>query len=104
MKLSVHLVHQGRYIKAGDPLPLDFELPSHLEAFAVYDDDPPQISRADLRLSRAGSLSHARVFGAETRLAKPATEDYPGSEEEFIPQTRGAKMGEEIRRAHQERK
>ena len=94
MKLSINLVHQGRYIKAGDPLPEGFELPPHLEAFVV---DPAQTSRADLRFS----LERQENLG--TRLAKPAV-DYPESEEEFVPKTRGTKMGEEIRRAHQERR
>ena len=60
----------------------------------------PQISRADLRFSSEG---HREDIGAETRPAKPAR--YPEGEEEFIPKPkpiRGMKMGEEIRRAHQE--
>jgi hypothetical protein len=35
MKLSVNLALAGRYVRAGDELPRDFELPSHLEAFVV---------------------------------------------------------------------
>jgi hypothetical protein len=67
MRLSVHLVHQGRYIKAGDELPSDFVLPLHLEAFAIYD-DPPQISQGAARLSSA----RQGVFGASGSLAKSA--------------------------------
>ncbi len=37
MKLSVNVVHGGRYVRAGDELPSDFILPEHLERFAVYD-------------------------------------------------------------------
>ena len=102
MRLSVHLVHQGRYVKAGDELPSDFVLPEHLDRFVVYD-DPPQTSRADLRFSSAFVEGQQGDFGAGTRLAKPAM-DYPKGEEEFIPRpkpTKGMKMGEEIRRAHQ---
>ena len=42
MRLSVHLVTGGKYVRAGDPLPADFVLPEHLDRFVV-DDDPPQI-------------------------------------------------------------
>ena len=38
MKLSVNLVHGGKYVRAGDELPPDFVLPPHLDRFAVYDD------------------------------------------------------------------
>ena len=68
MKLSVHLVHQGRYVKAGDPLPADFDLPPHLESFAIYDDEPPQVSQGAARLSSVGRQG----VGAGGRLAKPA--------------------------------
>ena len=100
MKLSVHLVHGGRYVKAGDPLPVDFVLPSHLEAFAVYDDEPPQASQGASRVN-SPVVGRQRVFGASGRLAKSAAANYPEGEEEFTPRpkpTRGAK----IRRAHQE--
>ena len=75
MKLSINLVHQGTYVKAGDPLPEGFELPSHLEAFII--DDPPQTSRA---------TSHLVVEGqaAGSGLAKSAA-SYPEGEEEFTP-------------------
>ena len=89
MKLSVHLVHQGRYVKAGDPLPADFDLPPHLEAFVV-DDDPPQASRAGLRFSTVGRQGG---LGTETRLAKPAAKDYPEGEEEFTPRPKWARKG-----------
>ena len=97
MRLSVHLVTGGKYIRAGDPLPPGFELPPHLETFVV---DPPQISQGAARLSTVGRQG---VFGTSGSLAKSAA-NYPRGEEKFIPEpkpTRGTKMGEEIRRAHQ---
>ena len=97
MKLSVHLVTGGKYIRAGDPLPAGFELPPHLETFVI---DPPQTSRAASRLS---TVERQGVFGTGGQPAKPAM-GYREGKEEFIPKTRGTKMGEEIRRAHQERK
>jgi hypothetical protein len=90
MRLSVNLVHGGKYIRAGDELPPDFVLPPHLDRFAGYDDQPPQqTSRADLRFSSEG---HREDIGAETRPAKSAMR-YPEGEEEFIPKpkfTRGS--------------
>ncbi len=79
MKLSVNVVHGGRYVRAGDDLPKDFVLPPHLEAFVI--DEPLQTSRADLRLSS----DDQGVCGTEARLAKPAM-NYTESEEEFAPQ------------------
>ena len=35
MKLSVNVVTGGQYVRAGDPLPSDFVLPPHLEAFVM---------------------------------------------------------------------
>jgi hypothetical protein len=90
MKLSINLVTGGKYVRAGDPLPPDFELPSHLEAFAIYD-EPPQASRADLRLSSVAKQQQ-RDMRAETQLAKPAT-DYPEGEEEFTPKWMPKKKG-----------
>ena len=69
MKLSINLVHGGKYVKAGDPLPADFVLPEHLDCFAIYDDDPPQTSQGAARLSSVGRQG---VFGAGGSLAKPA--------------------------------
>ena len=81
MKLSVNLVTGGKYVRAGDELPSDFELPPHLDRFVV-DEPPQQTSRADLRFSSVPQ----RDMGAGTRLAKPAATDYPEGEEEFAPQ------------------
>ena len=61
MKLSVHLVTGGKYIRAGDPLPAGFELPPHLETFVI---DPPQISQGAARLSSAFVEGRQGVFGA----------------------------------------
>ena len=89
MKLSINLVHGGRYVRAGDDLPSDFILPEHLERFAVYD-DPSQASRA---------TSHSLVEGRRegSQLAKPAT-DYREAEEEFA-----APMAKEIRHSEEKK-
>ena len=50
MKLSVNVVHGGRYVRAGDDLPSDFILPEHLDRFVIYD-EPSQTSRADAPFS-----------------------------------------------------
>jgi hypothetical protein len=89
MKLSVNLVHQGCYVKAGDSLPPDFVLPPHLDRFVIYDEPPPQISRVDHRFS-SGVEGHQEKREAGTRLAKPAM-NYTESEEEFAPQWGKAK-------------
>ncbi len=78
MKLSVHLVTGGKYIRAGDPLPPGFELPPHLETFVI---DPPQVSQGASRLSTVGRQG---VFGTGGSLAKPAM-GYPEGEEKFVP-------------------
>jgi hypothetical protein len=114
MKLAVNLVAGGRYIRAGEPLPPDFELPPHLEQFAIGGDDAPQISQADSRLASGDP----GLFGAGGRLAKPAVDRggaisglFPAGEERFIPDdddepqpTRGRELGERIRKAHQNQK
>ena len=102
MRLTVNLVTGGKYVRAGDELPSDFVLPEHLDRFAIYDDDQPQISQGAARLSAAVGRRQG-VFGTSGSLAKSAA-NYPRGEEKFIPEpkpTRGTKMGEEIRRAHQ---
>jgi hypothetical protein len=76
-KLSINLVHHGCYVKAGDPLPPDFVMPPHLEAFVI--DEPSQASRADHRFSFVEGQG-----AAEDRLAKPAM-TYEEAEEEFVP-------------------
>ena len=81
MKLSVNVVHGGKYVRAGDLLPADFVLPLHLEAFVI--DEPSQVSRADLRFS-SGVEGHQRDMRTEARLAKPAM-NYREAEEEFTP-------------------
>lgn len=80
MKLSVNVVHQGCYVKAGDPLPSDFVMPPHLEPFII--DEPPQTSRVDHRFS-SGVEGHQ--MRTEARPAKFAM-NYTESEEEFAPQ------------------
>ena len=84
MRLTVNLVTGGKYVRAGDELPSDFVLPSHLDRFVIYDDETPQTSRADLRFS-SDVEGHPEGFRtAGTQPAKPAT--YPEGEEEFAPQ------------------
>ena len=83
MRLSVNLVVGGRYVKAGDHLPVDFVLPPHLDRFVVNDDSPPpQISRATSRFS---TERHQEDFGPGSQLAKPAMATYPEGEEKFAP-------------------
>jgi hypothetical protein len=91
MKLSVHLVTGGKYIRAGDPLPPGFELPSHLEAFVV---DPSQISRATSIPAGGDSVG---MRGSEP--ARSAADDerdtrYP----EFIPKWKLKKRRDEERK------
>ena len=86
MRLSVHLVTGGKYIRAGDPLPAGFELPPHLETFVI---DPSQISQGAARLSTVVGRRQG-VFGTSGSPAKPAM-GYPEGEEKFIPKTRGTK-------------
>jgi hypothetical protein len=83
VKLSVNLVVGGKYVRAGDELPSDFVLPPHLDRFVVYDQPPPQISRAGHRFS-SGVEGHQEGFGTGARLAKSAA-GYPEGEEEFAP-------------------
>lgn len=98
MKLSVNVVHQGCYVKAGDELPEDFILPEHLDRFAVYD-DPPQVSQGASRLS---TVEGQGVAGARGGSAKSAADDkrdarYSEGEEEFTPKWRlKRKKGNEL--------
>lgn len=85
MRLSVHLVTGGKYIRAGDPLPPGFELPPHLETFVI---DPPQVSQGASRLS---SVERQGVFGTGGSLAKSAA-NYPQGKEEFIPKRKGKRL------------
>jgi hypothetical protein len=41
MKLSVNLVDRGRFYRASEELPTDFELPAHLVALVVNEENEP---------------------------------------------------------------
>jgi hypothetical protein len=53
LKLSVNLIDKGRFIRAGEELPPDSELPEHIRALAV-DEECEQVVNSRLD-SQAGA-------------------------------------------------
>jgi hypothetical protein len=71
LKLSVNIVAGGIYYKAGQELPEDFAVPSHLEAFAVNPDEaaegePVGTLPASAPASEPNSRSAGKAMPART--------------------------------------